>query len=123
MGDVCRCDLLPEDLQTSTIPADKEARGLRKLSCTRRAPMNRPLRELCAERNRGKFGHEKYHKRLENIIDNAGGQGTMAWVAPPPSLTEIQEKRTSLQIPAQSPKKNPLPFAEFVSREIAEAVV
>ncbi len=33
-----RCDLLPEDLQTSAIPADKEARGLGKLSCTGRAP-------------------------------------------------------------------------------------
>jgi hypothetical protein len=66
-------------------------------------PMNRPLRELCAERNRGKFGHEKYHKRLENITDNAGGQGTVAWTAPPAGLAEIQQKRTSLQIPAQSP--------------------
>jgi len=64
--------------------------------------MNRPLRELCAERNRGKFGHEKYHKRLENIADNAGGQGTVPWVAHLPGLAEIQQKRTSLQIPAQS---------------------
>jgi hypothetical protein len=66
--------------------------------------MNRRVRELCAERNRGKFGHEKYHKRLENIADNAGGQGTVAWVAPPAGLAEIQQKRTSLQIPAQSQK-------------------
>jgi hypothetical protein len=64
--------------------------------------MNRPLRELCAERNGSKFGHEKYHERLENIADKAGGQGTVAWVAPPAGLTEIQQKRTSLQIPAQS---------------------
>jgi hypothetical protein len=61
--------------------------------------MNRPVRELCAERN---HGHEKYHKRLENIADNAGGQGTVTWVAPPPGLAEIQQKRTSLQILAQS---------------------
>jgi hypothetical protein len=65
--------------------------------------MNRPLRELCAERNYSKFGHEKYHKRLENIADNAGGQGTVAWVAPHPGLAETQQKRTSLQILAQSP--------------------
>ena len=81
MGDVHRCDLLPEDLQTSAIPFGQGARGLGKLFCTGRAPMNRPLRELCAERNHGKFGHEKYRKRLENIADNAGGQGTVAWVA------------------------------------------
>jgi hypothetical protein len=85
-GDVHRCDLLPEDLQTSAISAGKEARGLGKLFCTGRAPLNPPLRELCAERNRGKFGREKYHKRLENIADKAGGQGTVAWVAPPPAL-------------------------------------
>src|SRR5258708_28823629 len=65
-------------------------------------PMNRPFRELCAGRNRGKFGHEKYHKRLENIADNAGAQGTVAWLAPHARLAEIQQKRTSLQIPAQS---------------------
>jgi hypothetical protein len=64
--------------------------------------MNRPLRELCAERNRGKFGHEKYHKRLKNIADNAGGQGTVTWVAPPAGLAEIQQKRMFLQILAQS---------------------
>jgi hypothetical protein len=29
------------------------------------------------ERNRTKFGHEKYQKGLENITDNAGGQGTV----------------------------------------------
>jgi hypothetical protein len=69
--------------------------------------MNRPLRELCAERNHGKFRHEKYHKRLENIADNAGGQGRLTWVAPPAGLAEIQQKRTSLQILAQSPKWNP----------------
>jgi hypothetical protein len=63
-------------------------------------PTNQPLKELCAERNRGKFRHEKYHKRLENIADHAGGQGTVAWVAPPAGLAEIQQKRTSLQIPA-----------------------
>jgi hypothetical protein len=102
MGDVRRCDLLPEDLQTSAIPSDKGAHGLGRLFCTWRAPMNRPLRELCAERNRGKFGHEKYHKRLTNIADNAGGQGTVAWVAPPAGLAEIQQKRMFLQILAQS---------------------
>ncbi len=36
MGDVHRYDLLQEDLQTSAIPPDKEARGLRKLFCTGR---------------------------------------------------------------------------------------
>jgi hypothetical protein len=28
MGDVHRCELYPEDLQTSSIPSDKQARGL-----------------------------------------------------------------------------------------------
>src|SRR6266699_2258962 len=36
--------------------------------------MNQPVRELCAERNHGKLGHEKYHKRLENIADNEVGK-------------------------------------------------
>jgi hypothetical protein len=63
---------------------------------------SQPFRELCAARKRGEFRHEKYHKRLENIADNAGGQVTVAQVAPPTGLTEIQQKRTCLQIPAQS---------------------
>ncbi len=46
MGDVPECDLLPEVLQTSAIPADKEARGLEKLFCTGRAPLNRPLKRI-----------------------------------------------------------------------------
>ena len=37
MGDVHRCDLLPEDLQTSAIPWNEGARGLGKLFCTGRA--------------------------------------------------------------------------------------
>jgi hypothetical protein len=92
-GRICR---LPQSLRTKKLAVWGSCLVPGEL------PMNRPLRELCAERNRSKFGHEKYHKRLENIADNAGGQGTVAWVAPPPGLTEIQQKRTSLQIPAQS---------------------
>src|SRR6266478_10057739 len=99
MGDVHRCDLLPEDLQTSATPSDKGARGLGKRFVPGEPPMNRPVRELCAD---GKFGHEKHRKRLENIADNAGGQGTVAWVASSPDLAEIQQKRTSLQILAQN---------------------
>src|ERR1035437_3909183 len=49
-----------------------------------------------------KFGHEKCHKRPENTGDNARGQGAVAWVDPTACPTEIQQKRTSLQIPAQS---------------------
>src|ERR1019366_6732539 len=49
-----------------------------------------------------KFGHEKYHKRPENIGDNARGQGAVAWVDPPACPTEIQQKRMCLQISAQS---------------------
>jgi hypothetical protein len=44
----------------------------------------------------------KSHKGLENIADNSGGQGTVPGVAPPAGLTEIQQKRMCLQIPAQS---------------------
>src|ERR1700674_3510659 len=50
-----------------------------------------------------KFGREKYHKRPENIGDNARGQGAVAWVDLPACPTEIQQRRTCLQIPAQSP--------------------
>ena len=59
MGDVHRYDLLQEDLQTSAIPSDKEARGLRKLFCTRAIRLRTDLLGNCAERNRGKFGVEK----------------------------------------------------------------
>jgi hypothetical protein len=51
-----------------------------------------------------KFGREKYHKRSENIGDNARGEGAVAWVDPTASPTEIQQKRTCLRIPAQSRK-------------------
>src|ERR1019366_3849163 len=50
-----------------------------------------------------KFGREKYHKRSENIGDNARGEGAVAWVDPTACPTEIQQKRTCLRIPAQSP--------------------
>src|ERR1035437_4817671 len=49
-----------------------------------------------------KFGCEKYHKRSENIGDNARGEGAVAWVDPTACPTEIQQKRTCLRIPAQS---------------------
>src|ERR1019366_4214520 len=49
-----------------------------------------------------KFGREKYHKRSENIGDNARGEGAVAWVDPTACPTEIQQKRTCLRIPAQS---------------------
>ena len=62
--------------------------------------MSQPFRELCAARKRGEFRHEKYHKRLENIADNAGGQVTVAQVVPPTGLTEIQQNPTIL--PSQS---------------------
>jgi hypothetical protein len=46
---------------------------------------------------------QNYHKRPENIGDNARGQGAMAWVDPTGYPTETQQKRTCLRIPAQSP--------------------
>src|ERR1019366_398489 len=49
-----------------------------------------------------KFGRENYHKRSENIGDNAHGQCAVTWVDPPACPTEIQQKRTCLRIPAQS---------------------
>src|ERR1019366_4098110 len=51
-----------------------------------------------------KFGYEKYHKRPENTADNARAQCAVAWVDPKPCPTETQQKRTFLQIPAQSLK-------------------
>jgi hypothetical protein len=45
---------------------------------------------------------QNYHKRPENIGDNARGQGAMAWVDPTGYPTETQQKRTCLRIPAQS---------------------
>jgi hypothetical protein len=64
--------------------------------------MSQPFRELCATRNHGEFGMKSITKALENIAHNPGGQGTVAWVAPSAGLTEIQQNRTCLQIPAQS---------------------
>ena len=49
-----------------------------------------------------KVGRENYHKRSENIGDNARGEGAVAWVDPTACPTEIQQKRTCLRIPAQS---------------------
>src|SRR5450759_1717816 len=63
-----------------------------------------------------KFGREKYHKRSENIGDNACGEGAVAWVDPTACPTEIQQKRTCLRIPAQSLKQEAEPvFREHVS--------
>ena len=65
-------------------------------------PLSAYLLGDCAPKaNAAKFGHEKYHKRPENIGDNAQGQGAVAWVDPTPCPTETQQKRTCLQIPAQ----------------------
>jgi hypothetical protein len=72
---ICR---LPRSLPTNKLAV------WGKLSCTGRAPLSQPFRELGAERNRNKTGHEKYHKRLENIADNAGGQDAVARVAHQP---------------------------------------
>jgi hypothetical protein len=92
-----------EDLQISWIPSDKPARGLGKLFCTERAPLANLLGNTQQEETTASWGGgEKYHKRLENIGDNAGGQCTVAWVTPPTCMTKIQQKRTCLQIPAQS---------------------
>jgi hypothetical protein len=49
-----------------------------------------------------KFGRENYHKKLENIGENARGQGAVAWAEPTGYPTETQQKRTCLRIPAQS---------------------
>src|ERR1017187_7470066 len=62
-----------------------------------------------------KFGREKYHKRSENIGDNACGEGAVAWVDPTACPTEIQQKRTCLRIPAQSPIKNQFAISTLIS--------
>src|ERR1019366_2639754 len=49
-----------------------------------------------------KFGRENYHKRSENIGDNAREEWAVAWVDPTACPTEIQQKYTCLRIPAQS---------------------
>ena len=74
---ICR---LPQSLRTETLAVWG--------SCFApgEPPINRPLRELCAEGNHGNFGHEKHHKTLENIADSAGGQGTVAWWPHLPAL-------------------------------------
>ena len=91
---ICR---LPRSLTTNKLAVWEEA------VLYRTSPLSQTFRELGAERNGRKFGHEKYRKSLENIADNAGGQDAVARVAPPAHLTKIQQKRTCLQIPAQSP--------------------
>jgi len=90
---ICR---LPRSLTTNKLAVWEEA------VLYRTSPLSQTFRELGAERNGRKFGHEKYRKSLENIADNAGGQDAVARVAPPAHLTKIQQKRTCLQIPAQS---------------------
>jgi len=72
------------------------------LFCTGRAPSSLPFRGSCPESTWGQSRMQNYHKRPENIGDNARGQGAMAWVDPTGYPTETQQKRTCLRIPAQS---------------------
>src|ERR1017187_9330377 len=69
---------------------------------TGRAPSSLPFRGSCPESTCGQSRMQNYHKRPENIGDNARGQGAMAWVDPTGYPTETQQKRTCLRIPAQS---------------------
>jgi hypothetical protein len=45
---------------------------------------------------------QNYHKRPENIGDNARGQGAMAWVDPTGYPTETQQKRTFYEFPLRA---------------------
>src|ERR1022692_3336307 len=87
------------------MPSDKQARGLGRAVLYRASPFLAYLLGDCAPKAiAAKFGREKYHKRSENIGDNACGEGAVAWVDPTACPTEIQQKRTCLRIPAQSQK-------------------
>jgi len=67
-------------------PFRQQARGMGKaVLCTGQAPEPRPFKDWDAERNRSQTGHEKYHKRLEKIADNAGAQDTVAREAHQPT--------------------------------------
>ena len=72
------------------------------LFCTGRAPSSLPFRGSCPESTCGQSRMQNYHKRPENIGDNARGQGTVAWAEPTGYPTETQQKRTCLRIPVQS---------------------
>src|ERR1017187_10982362 len=73
-----------------------------------------------------KFGRENYPKRSEDIDDNARGEGAVAWVAPTACPTEIQQKRTCLRIPAQSPHckhHDPIPNDRWIMLRNAFLVI
>src|ERR1039457_6922933 len=85
------------------MPSGKQARGLGRAVMYRATPFLAYLLGDCAPKAiAAKFGRENYHKRSENIGDNACGEGAVAWVDPTACPTEIQQKRTCLRIPAQS---------------------
>src|ERR1039457_2128641 len=85
------------------MPSDKQARGLGRAVLYRASPFLAYLLGDCAPKAiAAKFGRENYHKRSENIGDNARGGGAVAWVDPTACPTEIQQKCTCLRIPAQS---------------------
>src|SRR5450759_2436305 len=85
------------------MPSDKQVRGFRKSCSVPGEPLLAYLLGDCAPKAiAAKFRRENYHKRSENIGDNARGEGAVAWVDPTACPTEIQQKRTYLRIPAQS---------------------
>jgi hypothetical protein len=98
----------PRTLQTSSIASDKQARGLGEAILYQASPLRQPFRELGVERNRSKTGHEKYHKRVENIAENAGGEDTVARVDPPASLTTNPAKTRVFTDSCTEPDKQTL---------------
>ena len=85
------------------MPSDKQARGLERAVLYRASPPLAYLLGDCAPKAIAvKFGREKYHKRPENIGDNARGQGAMAWVDPTGYPTETQQKRTFYEFPLRA---------------------
>ena len=89
--------------RASPTPSDQQSLGFGKGNPVPPESLLANLFGNCARKAiPAKFGREKYHKRPENIGDNARGQGAVAQVDPPACPTEIQQKRTCLQIPAQS---------------------
>jgi hypothetical protein len=105
MGDVHGCEFYPEDLQTSSIRSDKQARGLGML-CTERAHRESTFLGNWAEEE---SGHRSITKGLKTLPITQPAK--ILWKgAPPACLTKIQQKRTRLQIPAQSPTFKGVPL-------------
>jgi hypothetical protein len=80
---------------------DKQARGLGKLFCAGRAPLATLLGNYAQKEIVASSDMKSITKGLKTLpiaqVDKLRSMG-----GPPACLTEIQQKRTCLQIPAQS---------------------